>query len=42
MNAADEAIRALIRGAGYRVTRAAPVWVSLIILAMALLLGMMR
>jgi hypothetical protein len=37
MTLASEAIRALIRGAGYRVTRALPVWVSFVILAEAVL-----
>ena len=39
MTYADAAIRALIRGAGWRVTRAAPVWVSLLTIAAAILWG---
>jgi hypothetical protein len=39
MTYADAAIRALIRGAGYRVTRSAPLWVSLVILAAAIVFG---
>jgi hypothetical protein len=37
MTYADAAIRALIRGAGWRAVRALPVWVSFVILAAAIL-----
>jgi hypothetical protein len=39
MNLTDEALRAIIRGAGFRATRALPVWVSLVILGLALIWG---
>ena len=35
----EEAARSVVRGAGYRVMRALPVWVSLVILLLALLFG---
>jgi type VI protein secretion system component VasF len=35
----DAAIRAIIRAAGYRTMRALPVWVSLLVIAAALVFG---
>lgn len=41
MTYTDAAIRALIRGAGYRVTRAMPIWASVVILGAAVVFGKM-
>jgi hypothetical protein len=42
MSFQDDAIRALIRGAGYRINRSAPLWVSIAIIAAAIIFGSHR
>lgn len=42
MNLADQVVRAIIRGAAYRLMREAPVWVCVAILVAALLIGSIR
>jgi hypothetical protein len=35
----DEALRSVVRAAGWRTMRALPVWVSLLVIVLALLFG---
>jgi hypothetical protein len=39
MNYQDDAIRAIIRAAGWRTMRALPIWVSLLVIVAALVFG---